>query len=275
MPDGPERTKLSSDGCRSWSRAYAPWMLDGVPLRERARPAVAARLQVQRRSSIRSRTSTSTSDGERRSDRRPSGAVTRSGACDRDGSRYAARRVRCGDRASRRSRRALALRRPQPQCADPAKTLRVAFPVAETGFDPQATSDLYSDHVQARDLRSAVRLRLSRPAVQARAPNTAAAMPEISADGRTWTIRDQARHLFRRRSGVQGQEARARRRRLRLFVEAAARSASALADLVVPARARSSAPTTVIDAGEAGGQARLRRADRGPAASTATRCGSS
>jgi oligopeptide transport system substrate-binding protein len=28
------------------------------------------------------------------------------------------------------------------------KTLHVAFPVAETGFDPQATSDLYSDHVQ-------------------------------------------------------------------------------------------------------------------------------
>jgi hypothetical protein len=29
----------------------------------------------------------------------------------------------------------------QPRWADPAKTLRVTFPIAETGFDPQATSD--------------------------------------------------------------------------------------------------------------------------------------
>ena len=36
----------------------------------------------------------------------------------------------------------------KPAWADPAKTLRVAFPVAETGFDPQATSDLYSNHVE-------------------------------------------------------------------------------------------------------------------------------
>ena len=32
--------------------------------------------------------------------------------------------------------------------ADPGKVLRVTFPIAETGFDPQATSDLYSGHVQ-------------------------------------------------------------------------------------------------------------------------------
>jgi hypothetical protein len=31
--------------------------------------------------------------------------------------------------------------------ADPNKVLRVAFPVAETGFDPQAANDLYSNHV--------------------------------------------------------------------------------------------------------------------------------
>ncbi|MEO8304670.1 MAG: hypothetical protein ABI724_11165, partial [Betaproteobacteria bacterium] len=29
----------------------------------------------------------------------------------------------------------------QPKWADPAKSIRVMFPVAETGFDPQATSD--------------------------------------------------------------------------------------------------------------------------------------
>ena len=35
-----------------------------------------------------------------------------------------------------------------PRWADPAKTLRVMFPIAETGFDPQATQDYYSSHVQ-------------------------------------------------------------------------------------------------------------------------------
>jgi oligopeptide transport system substrate-binding protein len=32
--------------------------------------------------------------------------------------------------------------------ADPGKVLRVTSPIAETGFDPQATSDLYAGHVQ-------------------------------------------------------------------------------------------------------------------------------
>jgi hypothetical protein len=31
--------------------------------------------------------------------------------------------------------------------ADPSKTLRVAFNAAETGFDPQAGGDAYSNHV--------------------------------------------------------------------------------------------------------------------------------
>src|SRR5574337_744110 len=33
------------------------------------------------------------------------------------------------------------------QAADPAKVLRIAFPVAETGFDPAKVSDLYSSIV--------------------------------------------------------------------------------------------------------------------------------
>ena len=32
--------------------------------------------------------------------------------------------------------------------ADPAKTIRVMFPIAETGFDPQATNDYYSSLVE-------------------------------------------------------------------------------------------------------------------------------
>ena len=72
--------------------------------------------------------------------------------------------------------------------ADPGKTLRVMIPVAETGFDPQATSDLYSSHVERAIFDSLYAWDyLARP--YRIVPNTAAAMPEISADGRVWTIR--------------------------------------------------------------------------------------
>ena len=114
----------------------------------------------------------------------------------------------------------------------------------------------------AGDFRYALRLRLSR-----------AALPADDADrggdaGSDWRGPHldhacQARYLFRRRSGVQGQEARARRRRLRLFVEAPARSEGTLAVRLVPAgqdRRRR--------AGARGRERirpfRLRRADRRP-----------
>ena len=76
----------------------------------------------------------------------------------------------------------------QTAWADPAKTLRVMFPIAETGFDPQATSDLYSGHVQRGIFEPLFAYDyLARP--YKLVPQTAAAMPEISPDGRTWTIR--------------------------------------------------------------------------------------
>jgi ABC-type transport system substrate-binding protein len=76
----------------------------------------------------------------------------------------------------------------QPRWADPAKTIRVTFPVAETGFDPQATSDYYSSHVERAIFEPLYTFDyLARP--HRIVPNTAAAMPEISADGRTWKIR--------------------------------------------------------------------------------------
>ena len=72
--------------------------------------------------------------------------------------------------------------------ADMSKTLRVMFPIAETGFDPQASQDYYSslvmrgifDTLYAPDY-------LARP--YRNVPSTAVSMPEISADGTTWTIR--------------------------------------------------------------------------------------
>jgi len=76
----------------------------------------------------------------------------------------------------------------QPKWADPAKTLHVMFPIAETGFDPQATSDYYSSHVERAIFDPLYEFDyLARP--YKIIPNTAVAMPEISADGRVWKIR--------------------------------------------------------------------------------------
>ena len=71
---------------------------------------------------------------------------------------------------------------------DPNKVLKVAFLIAETGFDPQVSSDVYSNYVN-RVLFDPLYSYdyVSRP--YRIVPNTAAAMPEISKDGLTWTIK--------------------------------------------------------------------------------------
>ncbi len=82
---------------------------------------------------------------------------------------------------------------PVPKAAEapPApqeKVLRYAFLVAETGFDPGQLSDLYSRIVTAHIFESLYNYDyLARPFKLK--PNTAAAMPEVSEDFRTWTIR--------------------------------------------------------------------------------------
>ena len=71
--------------------------------------------------------------------------------------------------------------------ADPSKTLRVAFNAAETGFDPQAGGDAYSNYVNRVIFDPLYKYDyLARP--YKIVPNTAAALPTISADGKTWTI---------------------------------------------------------------------------------------
>ncbi len=72
--------------------------------------------------------------------------------------------------------------------ADPNKVLRVAFPAAETGFDPQVANDVYSNYVSRAIFDAPYTYDyLARP--YKLVPNTATALPEISADGRTWTLR--------------------------------------------------------------------------------------
>lgn len=71
--------------------------------------------------------------------------------------------------------------------ADPNKVLRYVFPVAETGFDPAAVADLYSAHVTHSIFETLYTYDyLASPAKLV--PKTALAMPEISADGLTYTI---------------------------------------------------------------------------------------
>jgi ABC-type transport system substrate-binding protein len=69
------------------------------------------------------------------------------------------------------------------------KTLRVAFPAAESTLDPvQTNSDLYASTILAQILEAPLSFDyLARP-VKLR-PATAAAMPEVSSDGRRFTIR--------------------------------------------------------------------------------------
>ena len=74
------------------------------------------------------------------------------------------------------------------QAADPNKVLRVAFLSAETGFDPQAVGDLYSTYINRAIFEAPYTYDyLARP--HRIVANTAAALPQISADGLTWTIR--------------------------------------------------------------------------------------
>ena len=72
--------------------------------------------------------------------------------------------------------------------ADPSKVLRLAFPVAETNFDPAQISDLYSNTITGHIFESLLTYDyLARPAKLK--PLTAAAMPEVSSDFKTYTVR--------------------------------------------------------------------------------------
>lgn len=74
--------------------------------------------------------------------------------------------------------------------ADPNKVLRYVFPVAETGFDPAGTQDLYSAHVHNSIFEGLYTYDyLASPAKLV--PRTAVALPEVSADGLTYTFKIQ------------------------------------------------------------------------------------
>ncbi|HKW80190.1 MAG TPA: ABC transporter substrate-binding protein [Casimicrobiaceae bacterium] len=72
--------------------------------------------------------------------------------------------------------------------ADPAKVLRIAFPIDVSGLDPAGTQETYASAVERRIFDGLyVWDYLARP--YKFVPSIATGMPEISADGKTWTIR--------------------------------------------------------------------------------------
>ena len=71
---------------------------------------------------------------------------------------------------------------------DPNKVLRYAFEVAESSFDPQKNSDVYSGIVNNAIFDAPLRYDfLARPPKLI--PNTLVAMPDVSADYKTYTLR--------------------------------------------------------------------------------------
>jgi len=72
--------------------------------------------------------------------------------------------------------------------AAPQKVLRVAFLIAETNFDPAAVSDLYSNNIIEEIFDAPLTYDfLARPAKLK--PQTLVALPEITDNGRTYTLR--------------------------------------------------------------------------------------
>src|SRR5215471_10832270 len=71
---------------------------------------------------------------------------------------------------------------------DPAKVLKIAFPIDVSGLDPAGTQETYAGAVESRIFDALyVWDYLERP--YRFVPSVATSMPEISADGRAWTIR--------------------------------------------------------------------------------------
>ncbi len=76
----------------------------------------------------------------------------------------------------------------EASAAAPSKVFRYAFKVAETGFDPMQTSDLYSSNLLANIFDSPLGYDfLARPVKLV--PNTLAEMPEVSHEGTLYTMR--------------------------------------------------------------------------------------
>ena len=121
---------------------------------------------------------------------------------------------------------ALAALAPMAAAADPFpadradKVLRYAFERAETTFDPQKTSDVYSNFVESAIFDTPLDYDyLARPLKMM--PGHARGDARDKRGRQDLRAAGEARHLLHRRPRVQGQEARAGGRGLRLLDQAA------------------------------------------------------
>lgn len=88
--------------------------------------------------------------------------------------------------------------------AEPVKVLRYILPAAEASLDPAQGRDLYTGHITEAIFETLFTYDyLARPVKLA--PETAAALPEVSADGKTYTIRLKPGILFTPDPAFQGQ----------------------------------------------------------------------
>ena len=147
--------------------------------------------------------------------------------------------------------------------ADEAKVLRLALPDIAY-LDPQQITDLYSTRVANVIFEGLYQFDyLATPARVV--PNTAVAMPEISDNGRTWTIRIQPGILFADAPAFKGKP---RELVAQDYVYSITRAARPQPQ--ARRRSRVHGPAGRRAAGHRRGeeirQARLRREDRGPAA---------
>lgn len=83
---------------------------------------------------------------------------------------------------------ASALPDPKANPADPAKVLRIAFPSPETGFDPVRVNDLYSNTITGAIFQPLVTYDWMAMPTRI-VPHAAESLPEISADGKTYTFK--------------------------------------------------------------------------------------
>ena len=141
------------------------------------------------------------------------------------------------------------------------KVVRHVFPAAEEGFDPQAAHDLYSGSIEQAIFETLLTYDyMARPSKLV--PLTAEALPEITDDGKTYTIRLRKGIQFAADAAFKGTTARARRRGLRLLAQAAHGSQDSFA-LELAARRQDRRARRGRRQGQEDRQVRLRRQDRG------------
>jgi ABC-type transport system substrate-binding protein len=96
---------------------------------------------------------------------------------------------------------------------EPKKVLRYAFKIAESNFDPARINDLYSRTIVPHMMETLYEYDpLAKPAKVR--PKTAAAMPEISADFRTWTVKIKPGIYFASDPAFKGKDGKQIRREL-------------------------------------------------------------